>query len=140
MVNPMIELDDRFAIRSSDICSIDVVGSRIVINNHSMPRYVLDKPDEACARDARNQLLATIKRAEGGITCFVPARYVGQKTVSSSPTGLHETGATNADTPPGSHRELTPAFRDYLHALLDAGDCEAIVRAIGSARNAISSD
>ncbi|KAF1366528.1 hypothetical protein [Yokenella regensburgei] len=140
MVNPMIALDDRFAIRSSDIYSIEVVGCRVIVNNSSMPRYVLDKPDEASARDIRNQLLATIQRAERNITGIVPARYVGQVTISSSPSGLPEAGATNASTPLSSRRKLTPAFRDHLQALLDAGDCEAIVRAIESSRNAIGAD
>ncbi|MGK0600088.1 hypothetical protein [Yokenella regensburgei] len=137
MANPMIELDDRHAVRSDDIRSIEVLGSRIIVYSHSTALYVLDNPDEASARAARHRLLTAIREAERYIAGISPVRYAAQATCSSLLVEPADSGATNAATSLSSYRELTPALRDHLQALLDAGDCEAIVRAIGSARNAI---
>lgn len=134
MVNPMIELDDRHAVRSDDIRSIEVLGSRVIIYSHSTSFYVLDNPDESSARAARHRLLTAIREAEHHNAGIRPVRV-------TCPTLLVEpvdAGETNAATSICSYRKLTPALRDRLQALLDAGDCDAIVREIGSARNAIN--
>jgi len=63
MANPMIELDDRFAVRANDIRAIEVQGETVVVFCDYVEPFYLGTPDVSCARELRNRLLTAIQAA-----------------------------------------------------------------------------
>lgn len=99
MANPIVALDDRIAVRVSDIHAIEVSGESVIVFCDYAQPYVLHTRDEASARDRRNQILAAIMAADNrtdATSCRINAEGVMPKLLAQ----VASSGETASSVPP----------------------------------------